>query len=95
MVDTYTLDIEQISTLIVDWHTELAQRYDNLIENGTMGDSNALLLLIIQNNDVAKKIGDDMDLTEKFTEMMTRFKDMNVAMIFANYPNASVSYDAP
>ena len=60
-----------------------------------MGNSCELLLLIIQNNDAAKKIGDDMDLSEKFTEIMTRYKDMNVAVIFANYPNSSVSYDAP
>lgn len=95
IVDIYTLNIEQIGTVIEEWHTELTNRYTNLMETGSMGESNDLLLLIIQNNDVAKKIGDDLDLTEKFTEIMTRYKDMNVAVIFANYPNSSISYDAP
>lgn len=95
IVDTYTLNIEQIGSVIENWHTELANRYTNLMETGSMGESNDLLLLIIQNNDAAKKIGDDLDLTEKFTEIMTRYKDMNVAVIFANYPNSSISYDAP
>lgn len=95
IVDTYTLNIEQIGTVVEEWHTELANRYTNLMETGSMGKSNDLLLLIIQNNDAAKKIGDDLDLTEKFTEIMTRYKNMNVAVIFANYPNSSISYDAP
>lgn len=95
IVDTYTLNTEHIGTIIEEWHTELANRYANLMETGSMGNSNEFLLLVIQNNDVAKKIGDDMDLSEKFTEIMTRYKDMNVAVIFANYPNSSVSYDAP
>lgn len=95
IVDIYTLNIEKIGTVIEEWHTELANRYTNLMESGTMGESNDLLLLIIQNNDAAKRIGDDLDLTEKFTEIMTRYKDMNVAVIFANYPNSSISYDAP
>ena len=95
IVDTYTLNIEQIGTVIETWHTELANRYTNLMETGSMGESSDLLLLIIQNNDAAKKIGDDIDLTEKFTEIMTRYRDMNVAVIFANYPNSPISYDAP
>lgn len=95
IVDTYTLNIEQVGELINSWHAELARRYDALMEEGAGEAANELLLLIIQNNDVAKKIGDDMDLSEKFTEMVNRYKDMNVAVIFANYPNASVSYDAP
>ena len=95
IVDTYTLNIEQIGTVIETWHAELANRYTNLMETGSMGESSDLLLLIIQNNDAAKKIGDDIDLTEKFTEIMTRYRDMNVAVIFANYPNSPISYDAP
>lgn len=95
IVDTYTLNIEQIGTVIENWHAELANRYANLMETGSMGSSSELLILVIQNNDVAKKIGDDMDLTEKFTEIVTRYKDMNVAVIFSNYPNSSISYDAP
>ena len=95
IVDTYTLNIEKIETVIETWHAELANRYTNLMETGSMGESSDLLLLIIQNNDVAKKIGDDIDLTEKFTEIMTRYRDMNVAVIFANYPNSPISYDAP
>lgn len=95
IVDTYTLDIEQIDSILSDWHSVLDERYNNLMENGSIGDSNELLLLIIQNNDVAKRINDNMDLMDMFTNIVTRYKGMNSAVIFTNFANTSVSYDAP
>lgn len=95
IVDTYTLDLDTVIEKIKEWHGILNERYNSLIETGTLGENNDLLLLIIQNNDVAKKINDDWDTLEKFKEIVTRFKGMNVAIIFTNYQNAVVSYDAP
>ena len=94
-VETYTLDTEYITQLIPSWHAVLSKRYERLVENGTLGDDAELLLLIIQNNDIAKKIGDDFDLMDQFNEMISRYKGMNFAVIFSNYQNASLSYDAP
>ena len=62
---------------------------------GSVGDNTELLLMIIQNNDIAKKIGDDYELMEQFNEMISRFNGMNVAFIFTNYSNVSLSYDSP
>jgi S-DNA-T family DNA segregation ATPase FtsK/SpoIIIE len=95
IVDTYTLDVERVVDTIQEWHTILNERYNSLVEEGTIGKSNELLLMIVQNNDIAKKIGDDFDLMEQFNEIISRFKGMNVAIIFSNYQNASLSYDAP
>lgn len=95
IVDTYTLDVEQVADTIQDWHTILSERYNNLIEESSIGENSELLLMIVQNNDIAKKIGDDFDLMEQFNEMISRFKGMNVAIIFSNYNNVSLSYDAP
>ena len=36
-----------------------------------------------------------MDAMRQYTEMVTRFKDLNVCVIYSNYENAPVSYDAP
>ena len=66
-----------------------------MVETGTFGDSNESLLLIIQNNDLAKKINDDWDTMEKFRDIITRFKGMNVAIVFSNFINATVSFDSP
>lgn len=95
IVDTYTLDVEKITDIFMEWYSILDERYNNLLEEGTMGSNADLLLMIVQNNDIAKKINEDMDLMNQFGEMVSRFKGMNVAFIFSNYANASVSYDAP
>lgn len=92
---TYTLDIEKITEILQEWYMILEERYNSLLDEGTLGDSTKLLLMIIQNNDVAKKINEDMDLMNQFSEMVSRFKGMNVSFIFSNYVNSSVSYDAP
>lgn len=94
IVENYTVDAEKSIEIVPKWYSILNRRYDALMENGTVEEDNALLLMIVQNNDVAKKIGDDLDLMEQFNEMVSRFKGMNVAFIFSNYQNASLSYDA-
>lgn len=95
IVDTYTLDCDTVVEILKKWHTILENRYNSMVETGTFGDSNELLLLIIQNNDLAKKINDDWDTMEKFRDIITRFKGMNVAIVFSNFINATVSFDSP
>ena len=95
IVDTYTLDCDTVVEILKKWHTILENRYNSMVETGTFGDSNELLLLIIQNNDLAKKINDDWDIMEKFRDIITRFKGMNVAVVFSNFINATVSFDSP
>lgn len=95
IVDTYTLDAEKITDIFMEWYLILDKRYNSLLEEGTMGSNADLLLMIVQNNDIAKKINEDMDLLNQFSEMVSRFKGLNVAFIFSNYVNSSVSYDAP
>lgn len=95
IVDAYNLNTEKIVETIPKWHSILEERYNRLVEEGTIDESAELLLMIVQNNDVAKKISDDFDLAEQFNDMVSRFKDMNVAFIFSNYNNSSLPYDAP
>ena len=95
IVEKYSLNIEDIKGILEEWHSILEDRYLNLMEKGSMGDSADMLVLIIQNNDAAKFINDDFESLERFTDITTRYKGLNVAIIFANYPNSSVSYDAP
>ncbi len=94
-VDRYILGLNDVEEVFNEWCAILEQRYDNLVANESLGDSPELLLMIIQNNDVAKKINDDFDTMNRFTDIMTRFKGMNVCIIFSNYPNSTISYDAP
>lgn len=94
-VSLYTLEVERAASILKEWYEILCKRYEDLAAQGTAGENSELLLMIIQNNDVAKRISDDFDLAEKFNEMISRFRGMNAAFIFSNYQNASLPYDAP
>lgn len=95
IADRYILGSEGVIEVIEQWYTILEERYQNLMDSETIGEDNELLLMIVQNNDVAKRIQDDFDTMNRFTDIVTRFKGMNACIIFANYPNTSISYDAP
>lgn len=94
VVDLYTLNPEDVVNVLLEWHQILEDRYLAMLEERNAVDT-TMLLLIIQNNDVAKFIYEDMDLMNCYRDMVTRYKNLNVAIIYSNYENAAVSYDAP
>ncbi len=91
----YSLDVASVCGVIEQWHTELKRRYDYLMLNNSSSADDKLLVMIVQNNDVATAIQSDATALDKFNEILERYKDMGVCIIFANYPNTSISYDAP
>lgn len=94
IVTGYTLNAESIKDVIIEWHEILQNRYKSLLtEDAT--DNNELLLMIIQNNEVAKIISEDYDLMPLYTDIVTRYRFLNVCIIYSNFENVSVSYDAP
>jgi S-DNA-T family DNA segregation ATPase FtsK/SpoIIIE len=94
IVSLYTIATEPIVELLSEWNYLLQTRYQQMIDEvENMEDE--LLLLIINNNDVAKTIYEDMDAMNQYTDMITRYKNLNVGVIFTNYENINVSYDAP
>lgn len=95
-VDRYSVGYESLEEIITEWHEILENRYNRMLfEDIAVSSADEMLLMIIHNNDIASKIQDDMDISEKFNDIVTRYKNLNVAVIFSNYPNATVSYDAP
>ncbi len=95
LVEKYTLDTSLVKETLESWYDILEKRYNNLLEDGNSENDSELLLMIVQNNDVAKFINDDFDLLDKFNEIMSRFKGLNVAFLFTNFVNASLPFDAP
>lgn len=95
IVSRYSLGTEDVADVVKNWHEILTDRYNNMMLDTGNQEQSDLLLMIIQNNDVAKKISDDYELMDKLNEMTGRLKDMKVAFIFTDYPNASLSYDSP
>lgn len=95
IVQNYTLDPSLITQVVSEWHERLERRYQKMLDAPEELAKEPLLVMIIQNNDVAKLIGDDFDAMNQYTEITSRYKSMGVCIIFANFENASMSYDAP
>ena len=93
-VSDYFIGTENIAEVIRRWHKELEKRYDALLLDESTAQ-NDLLLMIVQNNDVAAAIQKDTELSDMYNEITGRFRDFGVCIIFANYPNSAISYDAP
>lgn len=91
----YSLDASSVSGVIEQWFEVLKKRYDNMMLNNASNSNNKLLVMIVQNNDVATAIQSDATTLNMFNEILTRYKDMGVCIIFANYHNTSISFDAP
>ena len=95
-VNNYYLGTENVEKVINEWHSILEERYNSMLFDDTeTGCTDEMLIMIVQNNDVASKIQEDMDISDKFNDIVMRFKNLNIAVIFSNYPNVSISYDAP
>ena len=95
IVRKYTLDSASATGVISAWHEELENRYQKMLDSPETVTKDPLLVLVIQNNDVAKIIGDDFDAMNQYTEIISRYKSMGVCIIFTNFENTSMSYDAP
>lgn len=95
IVYQYTLGAENILDVCNEWHSILQERYDSLIMNEDTLKTQELLLMIVQNPDVAKRINDNYELLNIFNDIVFRFKGLNAMIIFTNYANSAVPYDAP
>lgn len=94
-IDAYSLNPEFALEVLKEWHKELGRRYNQMMLSESAVESEELLLMVIQNNDVAKAIQSNIEVADLFTEIMTRYKEMGVCILFANYPNSNINYDSP
>ena len=95
IVRNYTLDAGSATQVVSEWHEKLESRYQKMLDAPDDLAKDPLLVMVIQNNDVAKLIGDDFDVMNQYTEITSRYKSMGVCIIYANFENVSMSYDAP
>lgn len=94
IVKKYTLNVEEVENTLTGWRALLENRYEAMLNETEAYDSD-LLLMIVQNNELAKFIYKDMDLMNVFNDVIEKYKSLNACIIFANYENTAVSYEAP
>ena len=94
IVKEYTLDSSKVGEVLNSWKDLLESRYNAMLMEDKP-ENNNLLLMIIQNNDVANVIYKDMDLMNLYNDITSRYKALNICILYTNYDNATVSYDAP
>lgn len=94
-VNTYSLNTELVIDVIKEWHSILEKRYNKMLLDEIENSDKELLLMIIQNNEVATKIQSDFEVVEMFNDIVSKYKNLGVCIILANYNNSTISYDAP
>lgn len=95
IVQEYSIDSEKIRFVLANWKEVLQNRFEDLMV-GTLDLNNSkLLLLIINNKDIAKVIDSDFDLSDQLNEIITRYQNLNIRILLTDYPNTTTSYDAP
>ena len=94
IVKKYTLEVSEIESVLKGWKALLEDRYNSMLEEREPFD-NDLLVLIIQNNEVAGHIARNFDLLNLYKDIVSKYKALNICIIYANYHNSPVSYDAP
>lgn len=93
ITELYTINPESIKGVIENIYEILSKRYEEMFkENKTQ---NSLLLLIINNNDAARVISNDRELMDKYRTIMDKYKNLNISIIFTDYQNQALPYDAP
>ena len=94
-VESYNILSNSISEVINDIYTKLQYRYDKIMSGGQDENfHNKLLVLIINNLDAINSLATDKDTLSKYKEIITRFKNLGIHFIFAQVPNATISYSA-
>lgn len=96
IVSEYSLSVEKAMETIQTWDQELKRRYDSLMSGETEAVGKApLLLMIIQNNDIAIEIGNNKECLAMYKNFFAKYKTMKVAVIYSNMENANIPYGAP
>ena len=94
LVTSYTNKPDGVLNAIDKVYDILSKRYEEMYSE-TRNTKYPLLLIIINNNDSAKIIADNYETMDKYRLIMDRFKNLNVSVIFTDYPNQALPYDAP
>lgn len=95
-IKAYEFMPEKAEDIIISIESELKSRYETLAsgDDDVISNSN-LIVLIINNREVAEIISNNMNLMNSYKNIITRYKNMNVCVLFGDYENTNISYASP
>lgn len=80
---------------VFEIENELKQRYDELLNgNESVLDDSELIVLIVNSYDAIEFISENTKAYSAFENIVGRYKNLNVCVIFGDYENTNISYGA-
>ena len=95
-VDQYTIDCNEMDSLLEDVDALISERY-SLLVNDKMNELKALplVLIIVNNNDAIDFVSSTKDLMDKYRKASKQMKALKIAFIYSDIDNVNVSFGAP
>ena len=87
---------ENVQSIIVDIEQQLKGRYDEMAcgNDDVLRESN-LIILIINNKEAIEFIGENSSIFNSYKNIVGKYKNMNVCVLFGDYENTNISYSSP
>lgn len=95
-VKNYEFMPENVHSIIVDIEQQLKDRYDEMAcgNEDVLRESN-LIILIINNKEAIEFISENASIFNSYKNIVGKFKNMNVCVLFGDYENTNISYSSP
>ena len=95
-VKNYGFMPENVQSIIVDIEQQLKGRYDEMAcgNDDVLRESN-LIILIINNKEAIEFIGENSSIFNSYKNIVGKYKNMNVCVLFGDYENTNISYSSP
>lgn len=94
--EKYTIDASAVEGILTEWETELSGRYNLLMDRKSNALDNAgMLVLVINNQDVAAAIAANSGLLAKYKTITGKYKNLKMCIIYANLANENIQYGSP
>lgn len=95
-VKNYEFMPENVHSIIVDIEQQLKDRYDEMAcgNDDILRESN-LIILIINNKEAIEFISENASIFNSYKNIVGKYKNMNVCVLFGDYENTNISYSSP
>lgn len=96
VVKSYSIMPENAIEAILNAEKELENRYNILMSGDeSIIEKSKLILLVINNYDAIEAISNNSEALKAYKNIVGRYKNLKVCVVFGDYENTNISYSAP